>query len=103
MKKKLSLNSIAFFQALGLVLYCGLVALLLWKGNTIFVKVPNYLGPFLFLTIFSTSALICALITLTYPIKLYLKTSDVKKPLQIIIYMSLYLLIFILAILSFLI
>lgn len=32
-KKKCSLSLIAFLQATGLAVYCGLVALLFWKGN----------------------------------------------------------------------
>ena len=100
MSKKLPLNLAAFFQAFGLILYCSLVAILFWQGNEIFGKVPNYLGPFLFIVIFSTSALICALITLGYPIKLYLKTDDIKKPLKLIIYTSIWLFVFILLILS---
>jgi len=98
--KKLSLNFIGFLQALGLILYCGIVAILFWKGNKIFGKDPNYFGPLLFLVIFTTSALISALITLGYPTRLYLKTNDFKKPLKIILNMVVWLFVFILLTLS---
>jgi len=70
---------IAFLQALGLTAYCSLIASIFWRGPQWFGNVPNFLGPFLMLIIFTTSALICGLIVFSYPVKLYLKT---KKPDQ---------------------
>jgi hypothetical protein len=67
MAKKVRLVRLSLFQALGVFGYCSLVGVLFWRGETWFGKVPNYWGPLLFLILFSTSALICAVITLGYP------------------------------------
>lgn len=67
MTKKVRLVRLSLFQALGVVGYCGLVGVVFWWGNEWFGKIPNYWGPLLFLVLFSTSALICAVITLGYP------------------------------------
>jgi len=48
---------IAFIQALGVIGYCSLIAMIFWQ-----------------LTILSTSAMICGLLVFAYPVKLYLKT-----------------------------
>jgi len=85
-KSKYSLGFIAFLQSLGLIGYCGLVALLIAKGNEIFGKVPNYLGPLLFLTLFSSSALICGLITLGYPFILFWQKKKPMEALRLVIY-----------------
>lgn len=79
-KRKYSLGFVAFLQALGLILYCSLVALLMWRGNQLFGHVPSYFGPLLFLILFSTSALVCAIITLGYPFILWQQ----KKTIQAI-------------------
>ena|SRR4030065_1647938 len=100
MSKKISLSFIAFFQALALILYCGLIAILFWKGNEVFGKDSNYFGPLLFLVLFATSALVCAFITLGYSVKLYLKTNNIKTPLKLIFQTILWLLFFILLTIS---
>lgn len=84
-KKNYSLTLIAFFQALGLMIYCGLVAVLMWQGNRLFGKVPEYFGPLLFLMLFSTSALICALITLYRPFLLW-QEKKTDQALKLVIY-----------------
>lgn len=82
---KISLGMAGFLQGLGVFLYCGLVALLLWRGNDIFGKVPNYFGPFLFLILFSTSALVCAIITLYYPFILFFKKKQTDQAVKLVI------------------
>lgn len=67
MTKKVRLVRLSLFQALGVVGYCSLVGVLFWRGEAWFGNVPSYLGPLLFLILFSTSALICAVVTLGYP------------------------------------
>jgi hypothetical protein len=84
-KRKYSLGFTAFLQAAGLTTYCSLVALLLWQGNRWFGKVPGYFGPLLFLILFSTSALICALITLYQPFVLWQK-KQTDQALKLIVY-----------------
>lgn len=66
-----SLRGLGFIQALGVTLYCSLVGLLMWKGNTIFGNAPNYAGPVAVLLLFSVSALICALIVFYQPYRLF--------------------------------
>lgn len=84
--KKLSLPMIGFFQAIGLTVYCSLVSILFWQGNKLFGNVPNYFGPFLFLIIFTTSALISALITLGYPFLLFWEKKQTKEALKLVGY-----------------
>ncbi|MFH0943079.1 MAG: hypothetical protein V1810_02780 [Candidatus Beckwithbacteria bacterium] len=76
---------IAFFQALGLTAYCSLVALIFWRGEQWFGRVPNFLGPFLMLIILTTSALICGLIVFGYPVKLYLKTNKPDQSIKLVL------------------
>lgn len=85
MKIKYSLGFIAFLQALGLVSYCSLIALLFWKGNQWFGRVPNYFGPLLMLTVFTTSALVSAVITLSYPFILWQK-KHINEAVKLTIY-----------------
>jgi hypothetical protein len=85
-KDKTSLCLISFFQALGLALYCSLVAILFWKGNNLFGNDPNYWGPVLFLIIFTTSALISALLVLGYPIYLIWQKKQIQKALRLVAY-----------------
>lgn len=85
-KDKTSLGLISFLQALGLALYCSLVATLFWKGNNLFGNDPNYWGPVLFLIIFTTSALVSALLVLGYPIYLFWQKKQITKALRLIGY-----------------
>ncbi len=84
--QKLSLPMIGFLQAMGLTVYCSLVSILFWQGNRLFGRVPNYLGPFLFLVIFTTSALVSALITLSYPFLLFWEKKQTKEALKLVGY-----------------
>ena len=86
MKKKLSLGFIAFLQALGVIIYCCLVGLLFWRGNKWFGHVPNFLGPLLFLVLFSASVLISGLLTFGYPIILFWEKKQRTKALKLVIY-----------------
>ncbi|MEA2020643.1 MAG: hypothetical protein U9M98_02900 [Patescibacteria group bacterium] len=102
--KKPSLPFIGFLQALGVFFYCGLVALFFWKGNEVFGVAPNYLGPLLVLLLFVLSALICALIVLGYPIKLFWEKGEPKSALRLVAYSAawvFFFLIFLLALLLF--
>jgi hypothetical protein len=60
-----------FLQALGIVGYCSVIALIMFNGNKIFGNMNNYFGPLAFLTMFSTSALTCGLLVFYKPYKLF--------------------------------
>src|SRR4030043_2230349 len=70
-KTNSSIKRQGFFQAAGVALYCGLVGILFWKGNTIFGNAPNYAGPVAVLLLFSFSVLICGLLVFYQPYKLF--------------------------------
>lgn len=84
--EKKKLPCIAFYQALGIAIYCGLVGLLFWKGNEWFGKVPNYWGPLLFLILFSASALVCAVIVFGYPFILFWEKEKPREALRLVVY-----------------
>ena len=83
--RNLSLGFIAFLQALGLIVYCSLVAVIFWQGNRWFGKVPQYLAPLLFLTLFITSALICAIVALGYPAILLLAKKQTGQAVKLVL------------------
>ena len=85
MKCKKSLCCVSFLQSLGLVSYISLISVIFWKGNEWFPKMNNYIGPLIMLTLFVVSALICALITLSYPFTLWQK-GKTKDALRVIFY-----------------
>jgi hypothetical protein len=97
--KKIPLQKIAFLQASGLALYTGLVALLMWKGNTLFGPINNFLGPLLFLLLFVVSAIVSALIVLGYPFILFWEEKKTKEALRLVAQTTLWLIIFIILIL----
>ena len=99
--KKVSLNFIAFLQATSVVIYCGLVALLIWRGNEIFGGAPNYFGPLLFLTLFVTSALVTGLLVLGYPIKLFWIENKKKEAIKLLVETALWLATFVIFIMVF--
>lgn len=93
-KKKWSLGFIAFLQALGLVIYCILVGLLFWQGETWFGPPFFFLGPTMFLVLFVASALISALLILGYPIILFWEKKQTTEALKLVIYSTAWLLFF---------
>ena len=97
-KKKFSLPFLAFWQALGLVIYCGLVGLLFWQGDTWFGPMLSFLGPVLFLVLFVVSALISALIVLGHPFILFWEKKKTIEALKLVIYTIGWLIFFILLI-----
>lgn len=85
---------VALIQALGIIAYCSLIAVVFWRGEAWFGQVPNFFGPLLMLTILSTSAMICGLLVFTYPVKLYLKTKKYEQPLKIVFHTAAWLVVF---------
>ncbi|MBI3380177.1 hypothetical protein HY029_05470 [Candidatus Gottesmanbacteria bacterium] len=101
-KQKLSLGFIAFLQAFGLLIYCTLVANLIWNGQRWFPRISNFTGPLLFLTLFSTSALICGLIVGSYPFLLFWEKKKTKEAIKLVIYTASWAIFFVAGILYFL-
>ena len=97
---RLSPKLIGFLQALGVLLYCGLIGLLIRYGEELFGNAPNLFGAMLFLVLFVTSALICGSIVFMYPISLYLDKKDIKSAIRVVIYTAGWLLLFVLIFLS---
>ena len=95
-KEKTSLGFISFLQALGLAFYCGLIAILFWKGNQLFGNTPNFWGPALFLIVFTTSALVSALLVLGYPFFLFWQKKQTQKAIRLVGYTAAWLVGFIL-------
>ena len=87
-----------FYQALGVVTYCSLVGVLFWKGNQWFGKVPNYLGPLMFLVLFVVSALICALIVFYKPYLLFMEKNNKTDAVNLIVSTTGWLFLFLLLI-----
>ena len=85
MRLNKSLYHVSFFQSLGLISYIALVAILFWKGNQWIPNMHEYVGPLIVLTIFAVSALVCALITLSYPFILWQK-GKMKDAMKVIFY-----------------
>lgn len=91
-----ALRYMGFIQAFSLVFYCGLIALLLNNGNKLFGRVPGYLGPLLFLTLFATSALVCGLITLYFPFILFYYKKQTLEAVNLVFYTARWLVLFVL-------
>jgi len=53
-----SIKNLGFIQALGVLVYCSLVGLLMWKGSMIFGNTPNFFGPVAVLLLLSVSVVI---------------------------------------------
>ncbi len=86
---------IGLAQALGLTVYISLVAIIFWKAEEWFGRVPEYLGPVLMLSMLSTSALICGLITLAYPAFLLWKKNQPVKALKLIGFTAAWMVLFV--------
>ncbi|OGD56434.1 hypothetical protein A3I57_03525 [Candidatus Beckwithbacteria bacterium RIFCSPLOWO2_02_FULL_47_23] len=85
---------IAFYQALGVIGYCSLIAIVFWRGEAWFGHVPNFFGPLLMLSILTTSALICGLLVFAYPVKLYLKTKKADQPIKLVLMTAAWMIVF---------
>jgi heme/copper-type cytochrome/quinol oxidase subunit 3 len=94
-KRNMSLGTIAFLQAVGLMAYCGFIGTVMFQGNNWFNKIPEYFAPLIMLVILSTSALTCGLITLSYPFILFFSKKQPKKAVKLIIFTVLFLILFV--------
>jgi hypothetical protein len=100
--KKTSPILISFLQALGAALYCGLVALFFWRGESWFGETTGFWGPVLILVLFVTSALISALLVLGYPIILFWEKKKTSEAIRLVAYTTGWLVLFVLVIIAFL-
>ena len=87
---------IGLLQAVGLIGYISLIATVMQNGERLFGQMDNVVGPIVFLTLFSFSVLICALITLGYPFKLFWIKKKPLEALRLVGYMALFLFLFLL-------
>ncbi len=97
-KRTFSLDLISFLQALGVLVYCGLVGLLMWRGEQFFGPIHTPLEPILFVVLFTTSALICGLLVLGYPIYLFWDRKKTAEALRLVGLTAGWLIIFVLLI-----
>lgn len=93
-KQKFSLPFIAFWQALGLVLYCTLVGCLMWQGEKWLGPPYTFLGPVFFLILFVVSVLISGLLVLAHPAILFWKKKQRVKAIRLVAYTVLWLALF---------
>lgn len=93
--RKYPLIKTALFQALGLTAYCGLIGTFLSFGENWFNNIPEFLAPLIMLVLLSTSALICGLITLSIPLKIFFTDKQPKKAIKLVFYTVLFLLFFV--------
>jgi hypothetical protein len=97
MMKKLEeqpLGLVGFLQALGVAAYCSLVGLLLMYGSAVFGKQPRFSATVLFLVLFCTSALVCAIITFGYPVFLFWVKKQTREALKLVVYTAGWLVLF---------
>ncbi|MFH0779822.1 MAG: hypothetical protein V1928_03085 [Parcubacteria group bacterium] len=89
---------IGFFQALGIAIYCGIVAGIFNLAERFFKDKPDSaFAPALMLTLLVFSAALCGLIVFGYPIYLAMN-KDIKKALRVLFYTLLFVLAIILII-----
>ena len=93
--RKMPLGAVALFQALGIMAYCGLIGTVLSQGNDWFNRIPEFFAPLIMLGMLSTSALICGLITLSYPFILFFNKKQPHKAIKLVIYTALLLALFV--------
>jgi hypothetical protein len=84
--KKRDLRLVALLQAVGLGFYIALVSYFIWNAERWIGKMNSFWGPLLLLSLFSFSALICALITFGYAARLFWDEKRVKRALKLVLY-----------------
>jgi len=82
--KKINPPLIGFLQAVGVIAYCVLIAVLFGFLNKVAIEPPGFLGFAVMLVILVFSAVITGSIVFGYPAYLFLKQQRVKEPLFIL-------------------
>ena len=94
MDKKPNLSLIGFFQALGLMVYCSLIAGLFWLAHRYLEAPPQFLATFIFLLLFVFSAAVTGSIVFAFPVYLTLNNKIIEA-LTVFFYTLVYCLIII--------
>lgn len=87
--KKPNLCLLGFLQALGVIVYCGLVAGFFWSCNKFFVAASGFWATALMLALLVFSAAVTGSIVFGYPAYLALK-GKIKDALTLLAYTLLY-------------
>jgi len=98
--KKLSNITIGFFQAIGVVLYCSLVVLIMNNLSQIIPYNDEIIAGLFILILFIISAIITSSLVLAYPIYLYLEKRQTRKAIILVIITTLWLVGFFLGLLG---
>lgn len=98
--KKFSPAFAAFLSAISVSLYILLVSLVISNGNIIFGPLVGFMGPLIFLTLFSVSVLVCGFLVLGFPFYLFWFKKQIPKALKIVGFTTLWLFVFFLLYLS---
>ncbi len=93
---KYSWWKIGLGQAVGIVFYCLLVAVLFWKGNSWMGAENLYWGPVLMLVLLTVSVLICGLLAFAWPVYLFWEKKKRVEAIRTVVAMTGWLFIFVL-------
>jgi len=94
-------NIIGLLQALTVLVYCGLISLLFWRGDSLFSKIPDVVGTILVLGLLVFSAAFTGAVVFGLSIYLFFQ-KQVRLGIQVFSYTLLYLFLIILLLLTFL-
>ncbi len=92
MPKKHNLSKVGLMQALGVVIYCGSVAGLMWFMGNSNIEPQGYLGSVLMLVLLVFSAAVCGSIIFGYPAYLVIN-KQVKGAIKVLLFTFLYCLV----------
>ena len=99
MFKNPSIFFVSFLQAVGLSLYIGTVAAVISGASQLFNNVgPVFWGPVMGLSLFSVSALICALLVGAYPFWVIWEKKQTARAIKILIATAAWFLLFVILI-----
>lgn len=91
--KNISIKKQGFLQALGVAIYCTLVGLFFWIGDTLFGQMNSIIGPILMLILLSVSVLVCGLMVFYQPYRLFFDGKK-KEAADLVIYTTIWLFAF---------
>ena len=78
-----SVMQASFLSALGVVAYCSLVATIMWNSRRWDDSSLGFMAPLMALLMLSTSAMVCALLTLGVPVYLMWQKKETVKALKV--------------------